>query len=65
MTVTGTQNRPYTSDKLPVVAILRVPGGVDRVLKFDWNDWAAVRYFAAQSDDCIRAGGSTTLQGGK
>lgn len=59
---TGTQNRPYTADALCVRATLNVAGKEPRVLEFNWNSREDVRYFAAQSDDCIRAGGKTVLE---
>jgi hypothetical protein len=62
MTLTGTQNRPYLNQTLEVVAVLTFPDYRGSVtLRFDWNDRNEVRSFARQSDECIRAGGSTTL----
>ncbi len=57
---TGTQNRPYTADKLMVRSTLTVRG-IPSTWEFDWNDRESVRRFAADSDRCIRAGGSSTL----
>lgn len=58
---TGTQNRPYPPDTLMVRATLTVRG-VPSVWEFNWNDRESVRRFAADSDRCIRAGGTTTLE---
>jgi hypothetical protein len=58
---TGTQNRPYPAGSLMVRAILTVRG-VPSVWEFNWNDRDSVRRFAADSDRCIRAGGTTTLE---
>lgn len=58
---TGTQNRPYPPGTLMVRATLTVRG-VPSVWEFNWNDRDSVRRFAADSDRCIRAGGTTTLE---
>lgn len=58
---TGTQNRPYPPGTLMVRATLTVRG-VPHTWEFNWNDRESVRRFAADSDRCIRAGGSTTLE---
>lgn len=66
MTRTGTQNRPYTAERLMVRATFHsaTPGvrDCDSCMDFDWNDREEVRGFASMSDKHIRAGGSTTLR---
>ncbi len=59
MTQTGTQNRPYASAALWVEATLAV-GIASTTMRFDWNNRASVRSFAATADQCIRAGGTVT-----
>lgn len=58
---TGTQNRPYPPGTLMVRATLTVRG-VPSTWDFNWNDRDSVRRFAADSDRCIRAGGSSILE---
>lgn len=58
---TGTQNRPYPPGTLMVRATLTVRG-IPSTWDFNWNDRDSVRRFAADSDRCIRAGGTTTLE---
>lgn len=64
MTKTGTQNRPYTAERLMVRATFHNshPGACDSCMDFDWNNRADVRIFAAMSDKHIRSGGSTNLE---
>ena len=62
MTKTGTQNRPYTDERLMVHATFRRPGQHETVMDFNWNDREHVRKFAGISDEVIRSGGSTVLE---
>ena len=62
MTKTGTQNRPYTADRLMVRAVFRIPGQHETVMDFNWNNREDVRQFAGISDEVIRSGGSTVLE---
>jgi hypothetical protein len=55
------QNRDYLPDTLMVRATLTVRG-VPSVWEFNWNDRDSVRRFAADSDRCIRAGGTSHLE---
>ena len=58
---TGTQNRPYTAERLMVRATIVDKEGKDYVYDFNWNDREEVRRFAADSDRAIRKGFRTTL----
>lgn len=55
------QNRPYPAGVLMVRATLTVRG-IPSSWEFNWNDRESVRRFAADSDRCIRAGGTTTVE---
>jgi hypothetical protein len=55
------QSRQYNQDVLLVRATLTVRG-VPSTWDFDWNDRDSVRRFAADSDRCIRAGGTSHLE---
>ena len=55
------QNREYTQDILMVRATLTVRG-VPSSWEFNWNDRDSVRRFASDSDRCIRACGTSTLE---
>lgn len=55
------QSREYSQDILMVRATLTVRG-FPHAWEFNWNDRDSVRRFAADSDRCIRAGGTSTLE---
>lgn len=59
---TGTQNRPYPAGESLMVRATLTVRGIPSTWEFNWNDRDSVRRFAADSDRCIRAGGSTMLE---
>lgn len=59
---TGTQNRPYPAGEALMVRATLTVRGLPSTWEFNWDDRDSVRRFAADSDRCIRAGGSTMLE---